>query len=237
MKFSIITIDDSRADLKQNIRRVMGDYEEVPLDAFNARDKSIDLYAASKLEGLVLPEDNTFKRGEVGGWLSHFRSWKLAASLDEPLLVFEDDALLPDNFAEVVAGFVPEVPTDYDFISLCIPEDQKPDYMWINEYSRMGEPNIIGRYEMEAASQHYVGQGRVARSYIGYGHTAVLFSPRGAAKLVDAATELGMITPADCFILNMSHCNRVMGYAPKPAYTDGFAVFNNEIKSIIGSMK
>jgi GR25 family glycosyltransferase involved in LPS biosynthesis len=234
MKFGIISIDDSRAEYKERIRQIFSDYDEVDIPSFDARGTTTPLPELSYSAGAKFDMNGGLSRGEIGGWISHYRSWQVAAELDEPLLVFEDDAIIPDDFAENINTLVTDAPEGWDFIALCIPDDQLKDYMWINEYNGLGEPSIVGEHFVESHSQHYVPECRyLARAYTGYGHTAVLFAPKGAQALVRLANEVGGYTPADCFILNMSHANRVIGYAPKPAYASMVAKFNYGAESII----
>lgn len=237
MKFGIISIDDSRALYKEKIRTEMSGVEEISFNCVDARTDEFDAVRAVESHGLKFSDVwGTWSNGEIGGWLSHFNSWLAAAEQATPTVVFEDDAIIPNGFKSIVDDFVSDVPDDFDAIALCVPENQKPDYMWINEYNELGEPSIVGRWSKEENSQHYIGPGRVARMYQGYGHTAMMLSPTGAAKLVNLARNLGIVAPADCFILNMSHINKINGYSPKPQYAEAFAKFNVEEVSIIKGM-
>ena len=235
MKYSIITVDDSRNHIKEDIRRKCHSWNEVSLDSLDARKDKRSLQEIFKDENIPWNngESDGFNRGEVGGWVSHYRSWKLASELNEPVVIFEDDALIPNDFTRQVEKLMKELPEGWDFLSLCIPVDQKPDYMWVNDYSDRGIPNITGKFDKEVDSHHYVGRGKLARAYHGYGHTAVLFSPSGGRKILDLVSKYGAYTPADCFILCLSHIDELRGYAPKPKHSHKFAEFNTEIPSTI----
>ncbi|WP_406609893.1 glycosyltransferase family 25 protein [Agarivorans sp. JK6] len=55
--------------------------------------------------------------GELGCFASHYLMWQKCIELDEPIFVFEDDVLIPDNFYEVFT-LLDEVLPRYEYIKL-----------------------------------------------------------------------------------------------------------------------
>ena len=78
----------------------------VSYEVFNAVDGNAINYDMLKDMGFdvnhrwIDPLLNTrLTKGEVGCFLSHWELWKKCVSLDEPLLILEDDAIVTDNFS------------------------------------------------------------------------------------------------------------------------------------------
>jgi GR25 family glycosyltransferase involved in LPS biosynthesis len=74
-------------------------------------DKGVDLHIFDAVEGRqlrrqdlidqgIIAEDLGFSAGALGNAMSHRRLWETCLELDRPILIFEDDAFLPDDFAE-----------------------------------------------------------------------------------------------------------------------------------------
>lgn len=236
MKYGIITVDDSRKDYRNAIENSLS-MERVWFDCVDARVDGFEVETELERVGLAYkPElwpNHQPKIGEIGCWLSHYKSWKKTVEAGEPLMVFEDDAILPNNFEQNVMGLIKEVPPYYDYISLCIPPTQVADYMWMVHYGPLGEPRIVGQVFDEKVSQFYIGSKRMARLYQTWGSTAAIYSPTGAEKLIDLASDYGVHAPVDCFIIQHAHMNELNAFAPKPEFSDLVAQANFEIESTI----
>lgn len=210
LKFNIISINDERIAYKDNIRKHVG-MEEVSIPSVNAY--KVDLPFELKSRGLE-SRPWTPKIGELGVWLSNFDCWQWAAD-NEELVVFEDDAIIDENFYDGLQVLYSELPEDWDFLTLWVPENQRQDYMYRVEYDDEGMPNILGNVPPGKSSFDY-GARFTARAYQGYGLVATMYSPKGGAALIESARRRGICTPADCFIFQETHAERVKGYAPKP---------------------
>src|SRR6478752_1272240 len=122
MKYTIISIDDSRLEYKDKIRQEMGN-DEIFVDCLDARPETVDLEEELANIGLHFADywkSFPWSRGDIGGYVSHFNAWQKAVEIDEPLLVFEDDAILPDGFLANVESLLEEVPEGYGAVGLSV---------------------------------------------------------------------------------------------------------------------
>lgn len=212
MKYNIISVNDSRAQYKNAIRR-HNSVGEVKIPSTNGMSVNID----KEFERRGLLDTNWIpKIGEAGCWVSHFDCWSWSVKNNEELIVFEDDAIIDENFVNNFDVLYSELPSDYDFCSLWVPDNQRQDFYYVVEYDSEGQVNISGRIEDVSDSHFDIGCRFLARAYQGYGLVATLYSPQGAKRLIEQARRRGVCTPVDCFIFQESHAERVKGYAPKP---------------------
>lgn len=216
INYAIISIDDSRQEKKSHIRNVLFFYDEV---------KDIEYIRGADLEQVKrFREQNpqmmgsslyTPRLGEIGVWLSQYNCWKWAAENKRHLMVFEDDAILEPNFEKNWMTLLEELPADYDFLAIFVPNNQLGDYNAIIKYDEEGVPTVWNQTSPEWSSFNF-GAKNLAKAYQGYGAVATMFSPKGAQKLIDIAHERGIYTPVDCFFFLNAHSGRLDGYAPKP---------------------
>lgn len=219
MKYNIISINDDRLDFKNNIRQVLGT-DELSIPAVNA--SSIDIMQAIKDRGLELKEhvwDNS-KTGELGVWLSNYDCWRAIAEQDEPVVVFEDDAIPDSQFNAKCEGIIEDAPDGWDFISLWVPDNQKQDYFYNNTYDSFGDPIFHGKLDHEHSVYRVKSCRYSALVYQGYGMVSLVYSPLGAKKLVSAAHTRGIDNPIDCWIYQEAHKGNLNGYAPRPEYAN-----------------
>src|SRR6476469_4902620 len=99
-------------------------------------------------------QDNEWRPGEGGLWYSSINAWSWAVEHDEPLLVFEDDAMPTAEFSTVLASIEP--PEGYDFASFYIP---------------FRPPNQNFPFSFRATAQEH-------------GNICILYSPQGARKIL-----------------------------------------------------
>lgn len=213
MKYNIISIDDSRQEYKDRIREIVN-LDEVSIPAIDGRE--VDLHAELEKRGLRLFDWNPTK-GELGVWLSTFDCWQWAAE-NEDLIVFEDDAIPTGDFNYHLADFVSELPEGWDFLSLWVPENQYHDYLYVVKYDSGGQWIKVADDTNAAMSRYNYGAIRLAKVYQGYGNVATLYSKDGAQRLIDAARDLGLRAPIDCWIMDRAHTDVVQGFAPKPMW-------------------
>lgn len=221
MKFTIITLNDDRAFYK-NLIRTRVKLEEILVPAVDARDltlRGIDDALASR--GLSLHGWPNAKRGELGVWFSNFDRWKLAAGMDEPLIVFEDDAMPSPAFNIYLHELMEDLPEDFDFCALWVPDNQKQDYFYDIDFDDEGKHIWTQRpWRDNETSKYRVGNSnRVALAFQGYGMVSLMYSPKGAAKLVERARETGLTGPVDCWIFQQAHIGQVQGYSCHPHFT------------------
>lgn len=214
MKYTIISIDDSRRSYKENIRKRVR-LDEISIPATNGRE--VDLSVELEKRGLRVPIDY-LTAGEVGVWLSVFDCWQWAVDNQEELLVFEDDAIPAEGFQNLFNMYHSELPEDYGFLSLWIPDNQVFDYLYDVVYDEHGVPDHVGPNKIAFLSNYNFGAIRLARVYQGYGNVAMLYSPKGAQELIDAVRRTGLNDPVDCYIFCRAHTGITSGYAPKPVW-------------------
>lgn len=212
MKYTIISINDDRQFYKEQIRRNV-ELEELLLPAVDG--KAVDLSEELEVRGLHSPWHNA-KVGELGVWLSNFDRWQYTTTMDEPLIVFEDDAFVQADFMGKFSLFYNDLPPDWDFAALWVPDNQKVDYTYDLEYNEIGDPIIRGHLPYQESLFKF--SRFAAHVYQGYGMVAVMYSPKGAAKLVDLAQRYGVYTPVDCFIYQQAHMGNLNGFAPTPIF-------------------
>lgn len=214
MRYTIISLNDERSRYKDAIRSNLS-LSELDLPAVDGKEVDIDIEL--NVRGLHSLWHNA-KVGEVGVWLSNFDRWLIASKMTEPLIVFEDDAIVGGNFMSDIELLTSELPEDWDFVSLWVPENQRIDYGYDLHYNEIGDPVITGYRTLEDSlfrvSEH------VARVYQGYGMVALMYSPSGASKLVNLARSYGAYTPVDCFIYQQAHMGNLNGYAPPPWFAE-----------------
>lgn len=212
MKYTIITLNDDRFDYKKKIRANVP-FEEIELPAVDG--SQVDVMAELEARGLRSNWHHA-KMGEYGVWLSNFDRWQYVSEMDEPLIVFEDDAVVNEDFIDYFTAFYRELPEDFDFAALWVPDNQRIDYTYLMEYNERGTANVVGHLEYQD-SMFRVSL-RCARTYQGYGMVALMYSPEGGRKLVELSRERGIDLPVDCFIFEQSNAKRVNGYAPTPLF-------------------
>lgn len=215
MKFNIISINDDRKAYKDAIRSQIG-IDEVHVPAFNAYKE--DPLAGIKARGLELkPEWNNAKKGELGVWLSNYDCWGYCDMLGEPLVVFEDDAILTPDYNMRFSLLMDELPSDWDFAALWVPGNQLVDYDYDVSYDEAGNPRIGSERKYGPDSYYYrPGTNYAALVYQGYGMVSLVYSPDGARKLVDLAHKRGIDGPVDCWVYQEAHKGNLNGFAPYP---------------------
>lgn len=221
MKFTIITLDNSRDAYKEQLRR-RNLYPEVILPAVDARGLSRE-GIQSLLDDRGLEIDLKCwpnpKNGEIGVWLSNYDRWQWIAKQDEPVIVFEDDAIIDEDFMYDFNRFYQDLPEDWDFAALWVPENQTFDYRYNATYEN-GAPRIHGGRPDHEPSQYDFGVEHAALVYQGYGMVSLMYSPKGAQSLVEIASR-GITGPVDCWIYEHAEGRgkaNLKGFAPKPQY-------------------
>lgn len=210
MKYNIISITDERKAYKDAIRRYTK-LEEYRIASMDAR--AVDPIEELNALGLTVHDWHPLL-GELGAWLSHFLCWKFVSVMSEPLIVFEDDAIINNAFDDILGSYMSELPPGWDFMSLWAPDDQQQDYRYDVVYDDDGIANVRGW--INGPSRFDIGKTWISRAYQGYGLVGTVYSPEGGSRLVERAKQRGVCTPVDCFIFQESHTERVKGYAPKP---------------------
>lgn len=216
MKYNIISINDERLNYKERIRDRVH-LEEVRIPAVNAYE--VDVAQELKKRDLTIAYPGMFSGGEIGVWLSNFDCWQWAVDNDEELVVFEDDAIPHEEFATNFPIIIEELPVDYDFMCLWVPDNQRVDYIYDADFNDEGQPYNWRPHRTATTSVYDFGARHIAKVYNGYGNVAQLYSPKGAKFFLDRAREVGIYTPVDCYLYQEARAGRCSGFGPKPSRT------------------
>lgn len=215
MKYNIISIGDSRERYKDAIRKDVGTIEEVFIPGVDAN--RVDLLFELERRGVTVTHPGAFSVGEIGIWLSVIDCWQWSVDHNEEIVVFEDDAILATDFELQLRLLYSEIPGDYDFVCLWIPENQMQDYLYNVTYTDEGIGTIHGN---TYPSLFDYGAERSAMVYNGYGNVAQMFSAKGSRFFLDRVWDVGIYTPVDCYQYQEAHAGRCTGYGPKPDYAN-----------------
>jgi GR25 family glycosyltransferase involved in LPS biosynthesis len=214
MKYNIIRLNDDRKAYFDVLRQILGD-GEIDIPAVNATEVNLH----EELENRGIEHHGHIwgnpKAGELGVWLSNYDCWFTAAGMDEPLIVFEDDAIVDTFFWEKLYDVYKELPDDWDFVALWVPENQHLDFRYETVYEN-GIPRINRTRGDWETSQYDIGGRYAALVYQGYGMVSLMYSPKGAQKLIQLTKEYGITGPVDCWIYEQAHMGNLNGYAPRP---------------------
>lgn len=136
---------------------------------------------------------------KYGARLGHLGIWYsvLNALRDAPIVTFEDDALLHNNFQKEFEIRTAELPSDFDFFSLFIPRDS--DHMYTPDFS----------------AGHYI-----CRTYQRYGGVSMFYSEQGAEKIKSLLERDGITGQYDDTLYAYSKTGELNGYCSKPALQD-----------------
>lgn len=188
--------------------------DEVHIPAVNAYE--VDVAEELAKRDLFIAYPGMFSTGEIGVWLSNFDCWQWTVDNNEELIVFEDDAIPNINFQPRFHELHSELPPDWDFLTLWVPENQLIDYVYDVVYNEEGHPEHVGPNKNSITSVFNFGAIRLARVYNGYGNVAQCYSPKGARFFIDRVRSTGIYTPVDCYLYQEAHAGRCNGYGPKP---------------------
>ena len=214
--YSIMTVDDSRAQRKKAIRAAVDLPEITDISWVDARRKVVAWRELEKRPWFKIKWRLTW--GELGVWLSAVTAWEYLLESDlDALIVFEDDAIIEPTFNDGIKKYLEELPDDWDAVSLFVPENQRGDYYYNVTFNSTGDAVSYRRGNKRFHDSIYrIGDGLLCRTYQGYCNVAMMYSKSGAQKLLDLTKELGSYTPVDCFVFQMANLRRINAYSPHP---------------------
>lgn len=218
MKYAIIHINDRCMDNINHNREVLSNWDYInDIQYFNGiSGNAKDVLNHKKIKTDVwLPYDGRSTDplpGEIGIWLTTLNIFQYISdnNIDE-LLVFEDDVLIDKDFIDNFNKCYSDLPKSYDFLSLYYFEGQN----YTDERTL-----IESDYIHKSLNQYSGGQ-------------AILYSNKGAKKLLRAMKRKGLEYTSDCFIFKQSHIDVVEGYSLLPTSKQMVYHDNKNIKSTI----
>lgn len=131
--------------------------------------------------------------GHLGIWYSVLNALDHA-----PIVTFEDDALLHDDFQNNFEYRVAELPDDWDFFSLFIPRDS--DKIFDERRDSVGES--------------------VCKTYQRYGGVSMYYSAQGAQKIKALLERDGLTGQYDDTLYMYAKAGELNGYCSKPSWAD-----------------
>jgi len=120
--------------------------------------------------------------GLIGIWASNYMAYKRFLETDKDVLfIFEDDAMISQNFSPIVEQQISELPADWDVFTIFVPDDC---LAWYNsDYDIPGNERICHTYQDWSCA--------------GYAMTRA-----GAQKAVTDIEANGISDPIDWYIFN-----------------------------------
>jgi hypothetical protein len=211
LKYSILHIDDSRKESMDYIRSVVNPagYDEVEVVGVDGR-----------LENVLSPfpdHNSSMSSTERAIWHTMVNAWKKCVELDEPLLVFEDDAIPEPDFVDLFDWYREALPEGWDVLSLFVGQEQYNDFkVEVLQRDQWGGDLRTGSVYDFGAPEYLIGSDRICRVYNGYSCVAMYYSPRGAARLLKLAETRGCYTVVDCFLYMQSKLGMLDSYTYIP---------------------
>lgn len=220
--YSIMSVDDSRKAWKGELRNVI-EYPELinKIVYYDTRRDEEYLEALKRFERFQWHWKNP-RRGHFGVFVSTLSAWEyIAKSPYDGVIVFEDDATVHKDFHFLMNKYLPQLPEDWDFFSIHNPHNQNNDYLF--EYDYLPDGSLNGHKHYPNGAPYYdIGSLDLCRSFQGYGACAIMYSPKGAARLLNFFEQIGIYQSADCAIFQASKATyplKINGYSVKPART------------------
>jgi GR25 family glycosyltransferase involved in LPS biosynthesis len=166
-----------------------------------------------------IKKTSRLRLGEMGVWLSLLDNLKYAAhGRYDNFIVLEDDAIASEDFANVFNHHVEHLPSDYDFFSMWVPDNQRRDF-YVNyafDWGGVGHTIPAQGSNKDGAQCFRIDGSPLAHVYQGYGGVATMFSRKGAEKLYACAISEGTFTTSDCFLFINAHRGIIKGYSTRP---------------------
>lgn len=212
-EYAIISINDERINLKNGITSRVGDIPRTyGIEFIDGRVDSIGTLQGKFHINNIWKEA---KLGEIGLWFSFLNVCKYAVDNNKTILVFEDDAIIiSNNFKDDLNLLLSQVPDDADAFSVLSPQNQQVTaYIeWIDRSAGLGitHSDIAPTYQVPGAHL-------ICRSYQGYSFVSMIYTPKGAKKILDLVRRTGMYTPADCWLFEQADSRLLDVYTPVPS--------------------
>ncbi len=178
MRYTILSIDDSRKQYTNRIRQQLSDWQEVKIECVNGNDR-VQLDEAIEEFGVHVGPG--IKVGQAGCYLS---TLKAITQDDDPIMVFNDDVVLCDNFIEEFNKRLMTVPEDCDVFTAFIPRDHDQNFYYgVMLDDRSGKTRLEPMFDYwPEGHEMFESNGVTCRSYMRYGGPALYFTSKGKRK-------------------------------------------------------
>lgn len=217
MKYSIMHINDRAIENINHNKNILKNFDYVDIEYFdgingNAWDvlnhRRIHLNVWQPYDGRSTPP----LPGEYGVWLSTilFLEYVVNNKIDMVILL-EDDITLQENFIESLSLCIKDLPDTFDFLSL---------YYFDGQNELTDKTKIGSDYIHLSHNQYSAGQ-------------AMLYSLKGAKKILKLVNRKGIEYTSDCFIFHQASLGLLDGYSIVPNSLSFLKHDNKKIKSLI----
>lgn len=202
LKFTIIKINDRCVDQTLKNISILNNLEYVDNIEFcngNIENAKLILEKMEISTDTWLPYDGRVHPafpGEYGAWVSNIRVWQFMVknSIDS-LLVLEDDAILNNDSMTILNISIPELPKNWDFLSLFYLSGENQ----FNKNTDIGSKRIHNTFNQNCSA------------------VTVLYSLAGAKKLLQLVKTFGIEYAHDCFLYKQSNSKKLNGYCIIPS--------------------
>jgi len=191
MDYAIFSVDDTRKHYIDNLEAGLKDWNKVKTPCVDGRIPG-KLHYESVWHPYRINQEAGLRVGHLGIWYTVLNALEYA-----PLVTFEDDALLGQNFGINFKIRTDELPEDFDFFSLFIPRDS--DHLYTQDKS-------AGVW--------------ITKTYQRYGGVSMYYSEQGAAKIKQLLKEDGINDQYDNTLYRYAREGKLNGYCSKPDFTD-----------------
>lgn len=185
MKYTILSLGNpERQHRVDAIHQEMSGVEYVHVETVNG--KNLDqLKYYEDLYGFKYNVSD-WRPGELGLWYSNINAWFEISKMDEPVMVFEDDAIPKIGFKKIVEAVQP--PDDFDFATYYTP---------FRNFAQAGRFQLV-----ETGQEH--------------GNICIMYSPDGASKILDLLDDNGIEWPVDIWLFKQNKFEKTLkGYGPR----------------------
>ena len=191
--FTIIKISDRYKEVVDANLETLKEWTHLPdVEVFNAKERPVSSglkHFDMKNAWESWPNNRPPLNGEFGVFFSHLYACEYAVKNELPhIVVLEDDALVTKNFDKVVGNIVQDKDLKYDFISLWDSKTQGP-----KQYLKTSNKFVQKSYGQD------------------YGAVAMIYSIRGAQKILEHFRKNGVYTTYDVALYDASRKGQLTG--------------------------
>jgi len=197
--YTIISVDDRACENIKRTQFIVDGKFINDIQFVDGRKTNMETYF-SNLNIKITWDERAWNRkpfdGELGCTASQVNCLKYIVDNDIPeLIVFEDDAILIDNFMDILSNCRNDLPKDYDFLT-------NTEEIW------------IGHLFDKSYDQLLIDSEFVYKSYLSDGCSKfMMYSNSGARKMLEAYQKFGVYCPVDWFMFNLSRDKILNGYS------------------------
>lgn len=205
MKYAIYSVDDSRFQYVMKMKSQLKSWNQAVVKCVDGRNME-ELKEAIISRGYKINKPD-IRVGQLGVWHTFLNALDQA-----PIVTFDDDAILCEEFVETFDSRLTELPDDADFFSLFLARDS--DHLY-NETMSVSK--------------------RLSKAYLRYGGASFYFTEQGKDKIHKLVRRDGIYMQYDDQLYTYVRNGELNGYCSKPNYTDLVYITGNELSIAQGT--